>query len=221
MSGLTDAGPALAAALSKFQAEVPVVAKGKTANVPMKGGGSYRYSYADLADVMRAGLPLLTRHGLSFSAAPRRTADGSYEVQGILLHESGEALTGELPVFGRTAQEIGSSITYNRRYLFGCLTGIVTDDDEDGSLAAAAEERTRPQAPPPPPPSPMDEARALVWNAWVAADGQNTTMGLLSAAYESDHGKPIQQATELELRQYAEELRARAADRDAMAEVGA
>jgi len=33
--------PNLAAALSAFQAEMPVVPKGKTAKVPTKAGGSY------------------------------------------------------------------------------------------------------------------------------------------------------------------------------------
>jgi hypothetical protein len=33
---------------------------------------------------------------------------------------------------------VGSALTYARRYLLGCMTGIVTDDDDDGALASRA-----------------------------------------------------------------------------------
>lgn len=139
------AHPNLAAALAAFQAQMPAVHKGKTAVVKTRQGGEYRYSYADLADVTRAAMPLLARHGLSFTAYPRRTDKGDYELFGSLVHttllagvEDKNAPTGSLPLYGNTAQELGSSITYARRYLLGCLTGIVTDDDEDGNVAQTA-----------------------------------------------------------------------------------
>jgi len=131
----------LETALAAFQAEMPTVNKGKTAKVPTKTGGSYSYSYADIADVTRDVMPLLSKHGLSFSVTPR-AADNGYEIVGILMHESQSGrIEGSLPLFGRTSQEIGSSITYARRYLLGCLTGVVTDDDEDGTAANATQER--------------------------------------------------------------------------------
>ena len=128
----------LAAALAAFQAEMPTVHKGKTARVPMKAGGSYTYKYADLADVVKAAHPNLARHGLSFTACPRHVDGAGFVLVGVLRHESGESDEGMLPIQGRTAQEIGSSLTYNRRYLLGCMTGVVTDEDEDGSLAATS-----------------------------------------------------------------------------------
>lgn len=150
-----DAPPvhqSLAAALAAFQSDMPTVHKGKTATVPTKGGGSYRYTYADLADVAQAAHPILARHGLAFTATPKRTTQGDYELQGRLIHTSGQRVKGSLPLFGRTAQELGSSITYARRYLLGCLTGIVTDDDEDGNVAQGASRTTRDTA--------AEEARA-------------------------------------------------------------
>lgn len=135
--------PSLAAALAAFQADMPTVPKGKTATVPTKTGGSYKYTYADLADVTAAATPLLSKHGLSFSCQPKRTDQGDYELAGVLLHTSGERESGSLPIFGRSAQEIGSSLTYGRRYLLGCLTGIVTDDDDDAATAQPAEQTRR------------------------------------------------------------------------------
>jgi hypothetical protein len=132
-------GGHLAAALVRLQADLPVVPKNQTAKIPMSGGGSYSYAYADLGDVARALQPLLAKHGLAFTCLPRRV-DSGYEAVGRLVHTSGQYVEGSLPLIGRTAQEHGSSLTYNRRYLLGCLTGVITDTDDDGSLAQAAQE---------------------------------------------------------------------------------
>lgn len=139
----TTEHPNLAAALSALQGELPTVFKGKTAKVPTKSGGNYSYSYADIADVTQAIMPLLSKHGLSFTCLPRMTERG-YEIVGSLLHTSDPkwGLEGALPLYGSTSQEIGSAITYARRYLLGCLTGVVTDDDEDGSASTQATGRT-------------------------------------------------------------------------------
>lgn len=127
----------LGAALAAVQADMPSVHKGKTANV-----GQYRYTYADLADVSAAILPLLAEHGLAFTCHPRRV-DGtnSYELAATLLHSStDQTVEGALPISGNQPQQIGSAITYGRRYLLGCLTGIVTDDDDDGATATRGQQ---------------------------------------------------------------------------------
>jgi hypothetical protein len=128
----------LAGALAAFQAEVPVIPKKQTANVKSERGASYSYTYADLATIAPVVMPLLAKHGLSFTALPTRTDEGVALLVGMLLHSSGQYLSGELPITGRTPQEIGSSLTYGRRYLLGCLCGVVTDDDDDGRLAQEA-----------------------------------------------------------------------------------
>ena len=125
----------LAKALAAFQAEAPKVLKGKTAKVTTKGGGSYSYSFADLADVAEVAYPLLAKHGLSFACLPE-VDPPRMTLRGVLMHTSGERLEGVLPLNGSTPQEVGSALTYARRYLLGCLTGIVTDVDDDGALAS-------------------------------------------------------------------------------------
>lgn len=128
----------IAAALASAQAEMPSVPKGKTATIPGRNGGSgYSYSYADLADVTEAILPLLTANGLAFTCAGR-AAERGYELVGRLLHVSGQSIEGALPLHGNDPQSIGSAITYARRYLLGCLTGVVTDDDTDAGPAKGA-----------------------------------------------------------------------------------
>lgn len=147
----------LASALANFQAEMPTVPKSHTAKVPTKAGGSYSYTYADLADVTEAAMPLLAKHGLSFSACPR-AAERGYELAGVLLHTSGDKMEGALPIGGNSPQEIGSSLTYMRRYLLGCLTGLVTDNDDDGQLAQKAATRKPKAAPQKPAPQKSSSA---------------------------------------------------------------
>lgn len=132
----------LVRAMLAVQAALPVVQKSKTARVPMKGGGQYSYTYADLGDVTAAAIPLLNANGLVFTATPRRTESGSYELAGRILHESGESIEGALPLHGNDPQQIGGALTYHRRYLLGCLLGIVTDDDADGRQAVGAAHTT-------------------------------------------------------------------------------
>lgn len=122
----------LAAALAAFQGEVTAVAKSKTADA-----GQFAYRYADLASIAETAYPLLAKHGLAFTCRPR-PSDRGYEVVGVLLHESGESIKGSLPLYGTNPQQLGSSLTYARRYLLGSLTGIVTEEDDDGQQANAA-----------------------------------------------------------------------------------
>lgn len=122
----------LAKALVAFQKEMPTVAKDKTANM-----GTYSYKYADLASLKHQVTPLLVKNGLAFNVSSRRTESG-YEAVGQLVHTSGEMMEAALPIFGRL-QEMGGALTYAHRYLFGMLTGVVTEDDDDGKRAAAAE----------------------------------------------------------------------------------
>lgn len=128
----------IATALAAFQAEMPSVRKSETANA-----GQYAYTYADLAGIMKIAAPLLAKHGLAFSCSPAVTEHGPV-ITGCLMHVSGEILDGTLPLWGSNPQQLGSSITYGRRYLLGALTGIVTDDDDDAAAAIQAPPRKAP-----------------------------------------------------------------------------
>ncbi len=201
----------LATALVAFQSEMPTVTKGKKASVPTKTGGSYSYTYADLADVTAAGIPVLGKHGLSFTSRPRRCDGGDYELEGVLMHTSGETSTGSLPLHGRTPQELGSALTYARRYLFGCLTGIVTDDDDDAQAANHAK-RSNPR-------QEAEERKKAEWTAagqraraaWQANhSGEAFDFTAMDEHFQSGHnGMRLGQADTQTLIAYAEALEAR------------
>lgn len=127
-----------AAALAAFQAELPHVAKAQRANAGQYG---YDYDYADLTDVTVAAMPLLSKHGLSFTASPTITEHG-FVLRYRLLHTSGHAEGGDYPLpdpAKSSPQQIGSALTYGRRYSLCAVTGIAPGgDDDDGAKAADA-----------------------------------------------------------------------------------
>jgi len=120
----------LASALAAFQLELPRLAKGNTADM-----GNYIIKYADLAGVSTVVLPLLAKHGLSFSAKPTLDEAGRFVLEYSLRHQSGESDTGRYPLPSGTPQQLGSAITYARRYALSAVTGVAPDTDDDGKEA--------------------------------------------------------------------------------------
>lgn len=134
----------LAEALVAFQAEAPKFAKNKTAKVQTKTGGTYTYKYADLGDILPIVGPLLAKHGLSWSSRPGRGDDGELVLRYRLLHSSGEADADEMPLgVDRHCrpQELGSAITYARRYAITAQLNLTTDEDDDAHAAMQSEPR--------------------------------------------------------------------------------
>ncbi len=130
--------PKLNAALAKFQAALPSVAKGETAHA-----GTYTYSYAGLDDVSAAIEPALGKVGLAFTAFPH-LLDGQFVLVYSLLHESGEERIGVWPLGTGTPQQRGSAITYGRRYCLLAVTGVFPGgEDDDGEAAGQAMQQPR------------------------------------------------------------------------------
>lgn len=128
-----EAHAGLAAALAAVQAELPGVQKNRSADVVNKDGRKlYSYSYADLADVSAAIMPVLGKHGLAFTAFPTHQADGKFGLRYYLLHRDGGSIEGfyEIPDQGGM-QMVGGRITYARRYCLCAVTGIAADEDVD------------------------------------------------------------------------------------------
>ena len=176
MTTENPAGSPLATALAAFQAELPRVGKDNEA-VVKSDKGSYKYNFADLADVSHAVMPILAKHGLSFSAKPTLNADGKFVLEYTLRHVSGESDMGQFPLSSTgSPQQIGSLITYARRYTLSAVTGIVPDEDDDGQAAEQAHQQ-------PPPAHPADVARASL-KATCRENGWD--VGRVAALYDGD-----------------------------------
>ena len=126
----------LAEALCKAQASMGS-AKKDAANPFFKS------KYADLASVVEAIKKPLADNGLSYVQTTDIDESGSVVVETVLMHSSGEWLSGRLrmPVAkANDAQALGSALTYCRRYGLQAMAGIPADDD-DGNAASEKEEK--------------------------------------------------------------------------------
>jgi ERF superfamily len=117
----------LAAALAKAQ--------GMMENAVMNRiNPHFKSKYADLAAIRDVSREPLSANGL---AIVQTIGDGVLHTR--LLHTSGQWIASEhpLPMSGRP-QEIGSALTYARRYSLSALIGIATDEDDDATGAEKA-----------------------------------------------------------------------------------
>lgn len=121
----------LAAALVKAQAAMKPAVMNKV-------NPHFKSKYADLAAVIEAVRKPLTDNGLTFSQMTHYNLEGMYLVT-MLLHTSGQWLRCEYPLpLNATPQQMGSALTYARRYSLSAITGTAADEDDDGDKAEVA-----------------------------------------------------------------------------------
>lgn len=135
---VTESAGSLASALAQVQMQLPKIGKGSTAKIVTPTSGTYTYSYADLASIHQAVLPLLGKYGLSWMTFPTFDDNGTFVLRYELLHVSGDKREGfyPLPEVTVKAQALGSAITYARRYTISSVIGIAPDDEDDDGAAA-------------------------------------------------------------------------------------
>jgi hypothetical protein len=119
----------LAAALAKAQGEIEGAIKDKS-------NPAFRSKYADLGAVWDAIREPFSKNGLSVVQFPRRDGN-SVEVETILLHSSGQWMSGtfSVPTAKQDAHGFGSATTYARRFSLSAVCGVAPVDD-DGNAAA-------------------------------------------------------------------------------------
>ncbi len=152
----------LASALAAFHAELPKVGKGAL-------NPAFKSKYADLADIVAAVLPKLAVQGLAWMTTPTMNEDG-FVLHYELRHEAGESITGSWPLpdpTKSTPQQLGSAVTYAKRYTLSAVTGIAPDEDDDGNAASA---KGAPKAERQPAPQIIDGAVTAIAAAKTAAD---------------------------------------------------
>ncbi len=92
----------------------------------------FKNRYADLAAVIDAVRKPLADNGLSVTQTTE-LGNGVLILRTTLWHASGQWLSSEYPLpLGAKPQELGSALTYGRRYELSALLGVAADEDDDG-----------------------------------------------------------------------------------------
>lgn len=125
----------ISGALAKAQAEFQTPKRTKEAMVT----ATRKYKYADLQDVYDSVREPLAKNGLAITHLTQEFA-GQVELVTMLVHESGEFFRSIYPVKARAErpQEMGSAMTYARRYTVSALLGIASEEDDDAQSAQEA-----------------------------------------------------------------------------------
>lgn len=116
--------------------EVPNFSTDETANA-----GSRTYKYLNLATLLKNIKPIFEKHSIAFSQKVTfdRTGDGRQTlgtVETIIFDENEQQTVCEYPFFVTgDPQQVGSAITYARRYSLTTVLGIFPDKDDDGRYA--------------------------------------------------------------------------------------
>lgn len=141
---------ALPMALARAMGEMPSIPRNKTVLVRTKTGGTYTFKYAPLDTILAVLRPVLAANGLAV-VQDTEWSNTELAVATTITHESGEFVTlGTMR--GKTEhltgpQELGSLITYLRRYSLTTALCLATEDDDDGNAAAGNEATVTKEAP--------------------------------------------------------------------------
>lgn len=116
--------------------EVPNFVTDETAQA-----GKKTYKYLNLATILKTIKPVFEKHGLAFSQ--RITFDNAGEarqvigtVETIIFDSEEQMVACSYPFFVTgDPQQVGSAITYARRYSLYSVLGIFPDKDDDGAYA--------------------------------------------------------------------------------------
>lgn len=116
--------------------EVPNFVTDETAQA-----GNRTYKYLNLATILKTIKPVFEKHGLAFSQ--RVTFDNTGEarqvigtVETIIFDNEEQMVACSYPFFVTgDPQQVGSAITYARRYSLYAVLGIFPDKDDDGAYA--------------------------------------------------------------------------------------
>lgn len=120
----------IAKALAAFQGDV---------KQPEKDGNNphFKSKYITLDGTVKAIHDCAPNHGLSYTQMPVSNEMGVGVVT-VLFHTSGQFIEFDpfvLPLEKKTAQGVGSGLTYSKRYALSAAFGIVADVDDDGHEA--------------------------------------------------------------------------------------
>ncbi len=111
--------------IANFQAEVPILTQNSSTN---------KYTYVDLAEIVRVITPLLRKHNLAYI----QPLTGDNQISTILFHtRTGEKIESKIKIpmveldYMNIYKSIGSAISYYRRYSISAMLNLISEKDAD------------------------------------------------------------------------------------------
>jgi hypothetical protein len=125
----------------------------------------FKSKYATLDTGLVVIRDALSKNGISFTQTTRM--DGDVLFLDTRIMHGDEWIEGEYPVakFPSKPQEIGSAITYARRYSLFAICGVTGEDDDDGNAASS------------PTPAPSKKASSSDEQSQLIFDGLAASLG--------------------------------------------
>lgn len=120
-------------ALLALQADPPVLTKNRDGQA-----GNQKTKYADLVQVNLIVLARLNGYGVAYVCRPTLLDDGKFVLAYELKHvASGTVKAGSYPLkLSENSQQMGSAISYARRYALLAVTGIAAEEEDDDGRGA-------------------------------------------------------------------------------------
>lgn len=132
----------LLSGLMDVQREIPTMPKNAKA---------YGYKYTDLDTITSVIKPILARHDIAYMQSVGMNEQGQNILTTRIFNRDGEYIEDStiLPIIQGTknnsAQTLGMSITYMRRYALCAMFGITSDEDVDANTFNAPQPQQAPQ----------------------------------------------------------------------------
>jgi hypothetical protein len=114
----------------------------------------FKSRYADLASIWNACRDALSQNGLAVIQTIINDEDGETYLSTTLGHSSGQWIRSFLSVKVKEGarnelQELGSALTYLRRYSLAAIVGVAPDEDDDGNTGTNYQAKQKKQQPQP------------------------------------------------------------------------
>lgn len=132
----------LLSGLMDVQREIPTMPKSKD---------GYGYKYTDLDTITSVIKPILARHDIAYMQSVGTNEQGQNILTTRIFNRDGEYIEDStiLPIIQGTknnsAQTLGMSITYMRRYALCAMFGITSDEDVDANTVMPTQSANIPQ----------------------------------------------------------------------------
>lgn len=141
------------------------------ADVQLKGGGGYKHAYADLNTVIKA----LTPGWLAANLAVVQMVDGDDLITVVGVEDSSLTIACPIPRY-ETPQQMGSAVTYIRRYQLKAVFCVNDSEDDDGNAASGNKAQVTRKEPTVTPKSPTSKLSPEL-SAQVVAKAKELELG--------------------------------------------